>query len=113
MPPSHLALPSRAAKAKAIVLGSLNFYRVHLLAFTIIPLITSGIMYGANTQYHISYIDCLFLCTSSMTVTGLASINLSTLSVVQQVILFVQMIIGSTVSGQYDTANNSVSSPSS
>ena len=56
-------------------------------------------MYGINTEYHISYIDCLFCCMSAMTVTGLATINLSTLSVMQQVILFWQMIIGSLVSG--------------
>ncbi|WVF70581.1 hypothetical protein IAT40_005373 [Kwoniella sp. CBS 6097] len=93
--PSHLALPSRATKVKTIILSSLNFYRVHLLTFTIIPLITSAIMYACNTEYHIAYIDCLFCCMSAMTVTGLATINLSTLSVVQQVILFVQMIIGS------------------
>ncbi|KAK8865865.1 hypothetical protein IAR55_001013 [Kwoniella newhampshirensis] len=93
--PSHLAVPSTAARWKALFLNSLNFYRVHLLTFTIIPLITSGIMYGANTTYHIDYIDCLFCCMSAMTVTGLASINLSTLSVFQQVLLFLQMIIGS------------------
>ncbi|OCF31127.1 potassium ion transporter [Kwoniella heveanensis BCC8398] len=93
--PSHLALPSRATKLKTIVLSSLNFYRVHLITFTIVPLITSAIMYACNTEYHIAYIDCLFCCMSAMTVTGLATINLSTLSVVQQVILFVQMIIGS------------------
>nr|XP_018267116.1 potassium ion transporter [Kwoniella dejecticola CBS 10117]OBR89274.1 potassium ion transporter [Kwoniella dejecticola CBS 10117] len=93
--PSHLALPSTAQKWKAVFLSSLNFYRIHLLAFTIIPLITSGIMYAANTQYHIDYVDCLFCCMSAMTVTGLATINLSTLSVFQQVLLVIQMIIGS------------------
>ncbi|WVQ71233.1 hypothetical protein IAR50_000758 [Cryptococcus sp. DSM 104548] len=93
--PSHLALPTTWSKFKTILMGSMNFYRIHLIAFTLIPLITSGIMYACNTEYHISYIDCLFCCMSAMTVTGLASVNLSTLSVVQQVILFVQMIIGS------------------
>ncbi|WWC86168.1 uncharacterized protein L201_001041 [Kwoniella dendrophila CBS 6074] len=93
--PAHLKLPSKAQKWKTLFLSQLNFYRIHLLAFTIIPLITSGIMYAANTEYHIDYVDCLFCCMSAMTVTGLATINLSTLSVFQQVILFVQMIIGS------------------
>lgn len=55
-------------------------------------------MYGINTEYEISYIDCLFNCMSAMTVTGLATVNLSTLSVMQQVLLFVQMIMGSIVS---------------
>lgn len=54
-------------------------------------------MYGTSTEYPIEYIDCLFLCMSAMTVTGLASVNLSTLSAFQQALLFVQMIIGSLV----------------
>jgi Trk-type K+ transport system membrane component len=57
----------------------------------------SGIMYGISTAYNIPYIDCLFNCMSAMTVTGLATVNLSTLSALQQVILFVQMTIGSLV----------------
>lgn len=55
-------------------------------------------MFACNTEYHISYIDCLFCCMSAMTVTGLATVDLSTLSPFQQVILFLQMIIGSLVS---------------
>lgn len=54
-------------------------------------------MYGTSTEYHIPYIDCLFICMSAMTVTGLATINLSTLSAFQQTLLFVQMVIGSLV----------------
>ena len=54
-------------------------------------------MYGINTEYQIPYIDCLFLCVSSMTVNGLATVDLSTLSVMQQVIMFWQMLIGSLV----------------
>jgi len=55
-------------------------------------------MWGINTEYEISYIDCLFNCMSAMCVCGLAVTNLSTLSATQQAILFVQMIIGSPVS---------------
>ena len=54
-------------------------------------------MYGISTDYKISYIDCLFLCVTSMTVNGLATVDLSTLSVMQQVIMFWQMLIGSLV----------------
>lgn len=57
----------------------------------------SAIMWGINTEYEISYIDHLFNCMSAMTVCGLATVNLSTLSAVQQAILFVQMVIGSPV----------------
>jgi hypothetical protein len=62
-----------------------------------IPLILSGIFYGANGQYKIPYIDCLFLCVSSMCVTGLATVNLSTLTTFQQFLMYFQMIIGSMV----------------
>jgi hypothetical protein len=77
-----------ATKRKKGHLFELNFYRIHWLFFTIHPLIWSGIFYGVNGRYHIPYIDCLFLCFSSQTVTGLSSVNLSTLTGFQQAILF-------------------------
>ena len=55
-------------------------------------------MFAVNTEFTIQYIDCLFNCMSAFTVTGLATVNLSTLSPLQQAILFVQMIFGSPVS---------------
>ncbi|KAJ7772100.1 cation transport protein-domain-containing protein [Mycena maculata] len=75
----------------------LNFYRVHILFFTFTPLIFSGIFYASNGQYHISYIDGLFNCVSAMTVCGLATVDLSSLTPWQQVILFIQMCLGSPV----------------
>jgi len=78
----------------AFVKKELNFYRIHLLFFTIVPLIVSGIFYAANGQFRIDYIDCLFLCYSALTVTGLSTVNLSTLTGFQQAVLFVLMIIG-------------------
>jgi len=70
-----------------------TFFRVHLAAFTFIPLIFSGIFYGSNGRFHISYLDSLFLCYSAMTVTGLSTVNLSTLTTWQQVILYFLMCI--------------------
>ncbi|KAJ7270035.1 cation transport protein-domain-containing protein [Mycena haematopus] len=75
----------------------LNFYRVHILFFTFTPLIFSGILYASNGQYHVSYIDALFNCVSAMTVCGLATVDLSSLTGWQQVILFIQMCLGSPV----------------
>ncbi|KAK0212417.1 cation transport protein-domain-containing protein [Desarmillaria ectypa] len=75
----------------------LNFFRVHLLFFAFTPLIFSGILYASNGRYHISYIDCLFNCVSAMTVCGLATVDLSSLTPWQQVILFIQMCLGSPV----------------
>ncbi|KAG7091120.1 hypothetical protein E1B28_010174 [Marasmius oreades] len=75
----------------------LNFYRVHILFFTFTPLIFSGIFYASNGQNHISYVDSLFNCVSAMTVCGLATVDLSSLTPWQQVILFIQMCLGSPV----------------
>ncbi|KAK0226367.1 cation transport protein-domain-containing protein [Armillaria fumosa] len=75
----------------------LNFFRIHLLFFAFTPLIFSGIFYASNGQYHISYIDSLFNCVSAITVCGLATVDLSSLTPWQQVILFIQMCLGSPV----------------
>ncbi|KAG5646890.1 hypothetical protein DXG03_001966 [Asterophora parasitica] len=64
-----------------------NFFRIHLSAFVIIPLILSGIFYASNGQYHVRYIDSLFLCYSAMTGTGLATLNLSNITGFQQAFL--------------------------
>ncbi|KAJ6490216.1 potassium transporter [Mycena vitilis] len=71
-----------------------TFYRLHLTAFTIIPLIAAGIFYGCNGQFRVSFLDSLFMCYSAMTVTGLTTINLSTITPWQQVILYILMLIG-------------------
>ena len=65
---------------------------------TFTPLIFSGIFYAVNGEFHISYIDCLFNCVSAMTVCGLATVDLSTLTGFQQALLFIQMCLGSPVS---------------
>ncbi|KDN40138.1 hypothetical protein RSAG8_08338, partial [Rhizoctonia solani AG-8 WAC10335] len=76
---------------------SLNFFRLHVLFFTFTPLISAAIFYAANGQYPISFIDALFNCISAMTVTGLATVDLSQLTGFQQAILFVLMCIGNPV----------------
>ena len=57
----------------------------------------SVIFYLSNGRYKISYIDSLFNCVSAMAVCGLATVDLSSLTPWQQVILFMQMCIGSPV----------------
>ncbi|KAJ2981595.1 hypothetical protein NUW54_g10849 [Trametes sanguinea] len=64
---------------------------------TFTPLIFSGIFYASNGEFHIDYIDCLFNCVSAMTVCGLASVDLSSLTSFQQALLFIQMCLGSPV----------------
>ncbi|KAI6158813.1 cation transport protein-domain-containing protein [Pisolithus thermaeus] len=76
---------------------NLNFFRVHLLFFTFIPLFASAVLYASNGKYPISYVDALFNSVSAMTVCGLSTVDLSSLTPWQQVILFLQMCIGSPV----------------
>ena len=70
-----------------------TFFRIHATAFVFLPLIASGVFHACNGQYHIKYIDSLFLTYSAMTVTGLSTVNLSTLTPLQQAILYVLMAI--------------------
>lgn len=70
-----------------------TFFRIHLAAFTFIPLITAAIFHASNGLYPVSFLDSLFLCYSAMTVTGLSTVNLSTLTKWQQVILYFLMAI--------------------
>ncbi|KAI6046356.1 hypothetical protein EDC04DRAFT_1686270 [Pisolithus marmoratus] len=76
---------------------NLNFSRVHLLFFTFIPLLASAVLYASNGKYPISYVDALFNSVSAMTVCGLSTVDLSSLTPWQQVILFLQMCAGSPV----------------
>lgn len=64
---------------------------------TFTPLIASAIFYASNGDTHISYIDALFNCVSAVTVCGLATVDLSSLTAWQQVILFLLMCMGSPV----------------
>jgi len=84
------------------VVDSSTFYRVHLTAFTFIPLIFSAIFYELNGPSAVGFVDSMFLCYSAMTVTGLTTVNLSTLTVLQQLILYFLMSIVSTLSFFWD-----------
>lgn len=64
---------------------------------TFTPLIASAIFYASNGEFHINYIDALYNCVSAVTVCGLATIDLSSLTPWQQVILFFLMCLGSPV----------------
>ncbi|TFK88517.1 TrkH-domain-containing protein [Polyporus arcularius HHB13444] len=82
------------ARIRQWIEEEVNFFRLHLLFFTLTPLVAAGIFYGVNGEFHIPFIDALFLCYSALTVTGLSTVNLSTLTVFQQAILLVLMAIG-------------------
>ncbi|KAI0317188.1 cation transport protein-domain-containing protein [Amylostereum chailletii] len=75
----------------------LNFYRIHILYFIFSPLVFSAVFFACNGEFTIKYVDALFNCVSAMTVTGLATVDLSSLTAWQQVILFIQMLVGNPV----------------
>lgn len=75
-----------------------TFFRIHIAAFTLIPLIFSCIFYASNGRFHVSFLNSMFLCYSAMTVTGLSTVNLSTITAWQQAILYILMTI---VSSQF------------
>ncbi|KAG2153183.1 cation transport protein-domain-containing protein [Suillus clintonianus] len=75
----------------------LNFFRIHVIFFTLTPLIFSGVLYASNGRYPVAYIDALYNSVSAITMCGLATVNLSQLTAWQQVLLFIQMCIGNPV----------------
>jgi hypothetical protein len=84
---------SKYADLEDFIKRESTFFRLHLLSFIITPLIASVIFWACNGRFHIDYVDALFLCYSAMTVTGLATVKLSTCTSWQQVILYVLMIL--------------------
>jgi hypothetical protein len=84
---------SRIGKVIEFIHQESTFFRIHLAAFTFIPLIFSGVFYASNGQFPVSYVDSLFLCYSAMTVTGLSSINLSSTTAWQQTMLYLLMVL--------------------
>ncbi|KAH8669127.1 cation transport protein-domain-containing protein [Xylariales sp. PMI_506] len=79
----------------------LNFYRCHLAYFVVTIIVSSAVLYGANPtsadgvgDARMSYIDAFFLAASTMTTTGLNTINLNAMTGYQQSVLFVLMLLG-------------------
>ncbi|KAI0365314.1 TrkH-domain-containing protein [Pilatotrama ljubarskyi] len=78
----------------ANVKASVNFYRLHLLAFIFVPLFGAIILWACNGEFHIDFVDALYICISGATGTGLVTADLSSFTVWQQVILVVLELIG-------------------
>jgi Trk-type K+ transport system membrane component len=77
--------------------SSVNISQALDVHSTFTPLIFSAIFYASNGSTKISYVDALYNCVSAVTVCGLATVDLSSLTPWQQVILFIQMCVGSPV----------------
>ncbi|KAI0298121.1 hypothetical protein B0F90DRAFT_1735164 [Multifurca ochricompacta] len=40
----------------------LNFFRIHILVFTLLPIVSAGVFTASNGEFRVMYIDALFLC---------------------------------------------------
>ena len=95
----------------------LNFFKIHVIFLcvvlnlnvehnelkynsTLAPIIGAAIMTASNGRFPVAYIDALFVCVSAVTGTGLATIELSALTVWQQGIIVILELLGSQVSVQ-------------
>ncbi|EWZ78221.1 hypothetical protein FOWG_17487 [Fusarium oxysporum f. sp. lycopersici MN25] len=79
-------------------LPPLNFITIHYAYFIVVCLISSVIFWqSSDPASPISYTDSLFLVVSAMTEAGLNTVNLSALTTWQQMMLFLLIMLGSTV----------------
>lgn len=79
-------------------LPSLNFITIHYAYFIVVCLISSVIFWrSSDPAFSISYTDSLFLVVSAMTEAGLNTVNISQMTTWQQTILFLLIILGSTI----------------
>lgn len=79
-------------------LPPLNFITIHYAYFIVVCLISSVIFWrSSDPAYSISYTDSLFLVVSAMTEAGLNTVNLSAMTTWQQTMLFLLIMLGSTI----------------
>lgn len=79
-------------------LPPLNFITSHYLYFISVCLVFSLIFWGtSDPDKSISYTDSLFLVVSAMTEAGLNTVNLSQMTLFQQIVLFFLIIMGSAI----------------
>ncbi|KAJ5642387.1 hypothetical protein N7490_006387 [Penicillium lividum] len=85
-------------RAMTAILPPANFLTLHYVYFIVTCLVSSIIFYLTSTPWqNVAYVDAIFLCVSAMTGAGLNTVDLSTLNTVQQVILFILLILGSVI----------------
>jgi hypothetical protein len=76
----------------------LNFITLHYIYFISTCLLSAIIFWGASTPARsVSFTDSLFLAVSAMTLAGLNTVNLSILNTFQQFMLFILIMLGSTI----------------
>ncbi|KAK6215169.1 cation transporter [Colletotrichum tabaci] len=79
-------------------LPPLNFITLHYAYFIGTTLLASAVFYASSNPHgSIGYVDSLFLVISAMTEAGLNTVNLSEMTVWQQVMLWLLIIVGSSI----------------
>ena len=94
------SLPAKSSWLRAIWkrLAPTNFITIHYTYFILTCLVSALVLWGASTPlYSLSFVDALFLTVSAMSLAGLNTVNLSGLNTFQQFILFLLIMLGSTI----------------
>lgn len=88
----------RMAFAIKPCLPELNWRTIHWAYFIFTCLFSGILLWVTATPFRsLTFTDALFLATSAMTEAGLNTVNLSTLNTFQHIVLFVLIMIGSTI----------------
>ncbi|EFJ18586.1 hypothetical protein SELMODRAFT_32516, partial [Selaginella moellendorffii] len=80
----------------------LTFFRLHLAYFIAIAIAGTWILWGIGARRHskishLKFIDCFYLITSALCITGLASVPIESIPPGGQVVLMLMMILGGQV----------------
>jgi hypothetical protein len=91
-------LKNKGVKQLQSHLPPLNFITVHYTYFIVTCMVFSLMFWGSSHPARsISYTDSLFLVVSAMSETGLNTVNLSQMTTFQQVLLWILIVIGSSI----------------
>lgn len=71
------------------------YYHLHFIYFIALSLVSSAIFYRLEPNHR--FIDCLFMTTSAATMTGLTTIDVSTMGMPSQILLIVTILCGGTI----------------
>jgi Trk-type K+ transport system membrane component len=94
---AHPALESFLEAAQPW-LPPLNFITIHWAYFIVVSLVSSIVFWASSRPSHsISYVDSLFHVVSAMTEAGLNTVNLSAMTTWQQIMLWLLIMVGSSI----------------
>ncbi|RYG45369.1 hypothetical protein EON67_10665, partial [archaeon] len=86
----------RQVQAREWLARHITFFYLHLIYFLLLALIGGAVIYGIE-RGNVAYIDSLYFAASASCVTGLSTVDFSTLRVGSQIIVLILIMLGSTV----------------